>query len=153
MLSGCGFHLRSYELDSAVESFALTGDTRARIAGPLRRAMSQAGVTEISIQDAALVIDVLDERSGRRSASIAGRARAAEYEMSYGVRFRVLADGTELAAPQWLWRERVYRIDRENIVGSSEEQTILEREMMQDLVSQIVRIVDTVSRNASNTES
>ena len=73
--------------------------------------------------------------------------------MSYGVRFRVLADGTELAAPQWLWRERVYRIDRENIVGSSQEQTILEREMMQDLVSQIVRIVDTVSRNASNTES
>lgn len=148
--SGCGFHLRSYELDSAVESFALSGETRSRIAAPLRRALGQAGVAELPVSDAALVIDLLDQRSERRSASVGGQARATEYEMSYGVRFRVLANGVEIARPQWLERQRVYRIDRNNIVGSSEEQAIVEREMLQDLVSQMVRIVDTVSRNAES---
>jgi LPS-assembly lipoprotein len=147
LAASCGFHLRSYDLQANVTSYALTGDTRARVATPLRRGLSQAGVAEATEREAAIVIELLDQRSDRRSVSVAGRARAAEYEMSYGVRFRVLSEGTELAPAQWIERERVYRIDRDNIVGSSEEQAILEREMMQDLVSQIIRVVDAVSRN------
>jgi outer membrane lipopolysaccharide assembly protein LptE/RlpB len=52
-----------------------------------------------------------------------------------------------LAPPTWVERERVFRIDRDNIVGSSEEQALLERELTQDLVSQLIRAMDAVSRN------
>jgi LPS-assembly lipoprotein len=87
-----------------------------------------------------VVISLLEERRERRSVSVSSQARAAEYELSLGVRFLVTdGDGRELVPEQWLERQRVFRIDRDNIVGSSEEQALLEREMQSDLVQQVLR--------------
>ncbi len=147
-LAGCGFQLRSYDFSANVDSYAITGKTRLPIAQELRRGLSQAGVQEASAQDAAIQVELLDQRRERRSISVAGSARAAEYETSYAIRYRILgADNAELAPASWIERQRVYRIDRDNIVGSSEEQAILERELMQDVVGQIVRAMEAVSRN------
>ena len=146
VLTGCGFHLRSYNFTANVESFALSGKTRVAVAVPLRTALKQAGLVEDD--GAQLVIDLIDQRRDRRSVSTAGQARAAEYETSYSVRYQILDnEGAQLLAPTWIERERVYRIDRDNIVGSSEEQALLERELMQEVVGQIIRSLDAVSRN------
>ena len=85
---------------------------------------------------------------------MAGSARAAEYETSLAVRYRILGAGSEELAPAtWIERQRVYRIDRDNIVGSSEEQALLEAELMQDMVGQIIRAMEAVSRNANAGQS
>jgi LPS-assembly lipoprotein len=148
LLAGCGFHLRSYNFEGAVESFAITGKTRVGIAQPLRRSLKQVGVEERPEGDAALIVDLLDQRNERRSISTGGGTRAAEYEISYAVQYRILDSAdNELAAPTWIERQRVYRIDSDNIVGSSEEQALLERELTQDVVGQIIRAMDAVSRN------
>ena len=103
--------------------------------------------SDASAADAAVVIEILDERNERRSASVGGQSRAAEYEMTYAVQYRLLgSDERELAPATWVQRDRVYRIDRGNIVGSSGEQNILRTEMIQDVVGQIIRAVDAVSR-------
>ncbi len=145
--AGCGFQLRSYSFSANVDSYAITGKTRLPIAQELRRGLTQAGVAEASADDAAILVELLDQRRERRSVSVAGSARAAEYETSLAIRYRILdADSAELAPAVWIERQRVYRIDRDNIVGSSEEQAILERELMQDIVGQIVRAMEAVSR-------
>jgi len=147
-LAGCGFHLRSYSFEATVESFAITGKTRIGVVEPLRRALKQAGVEERAENEAVLIVDLLDQRNERRSISTGGSTRAAEYEVSYAVHYRILdSAANELAAPTWIERQRVYRIDATNIVGSSEEQALLERELLQDVVGQIIRAMDAVSRN------
>ena len=150
LVTGCGFRLRSYNLEAGVESYAMTGQVQSRVAQPLRQGLKQAGVPEAeSPAQAEMIIELLDQRVERRSASTGRNARATEYEMTIGVQF-ALTDGAgnELAPARWIERGRVFRIDRENIVGASEEQAILEREMVQDLVGQIIRAMDAVSRSS-----
>jgi LPS-assembly lipoprotein len=147
LLASCGFHLRTYNFEAAVESFALASEPRIRVAQPLRQGLLQAGVQETDVASAALVVELLDQRLERRSASTAGQAGAAEYEMTHAVEYRILnGAGEELAPATWVQRDRIFRVDRDNIVGSSEEQALLEAEMTQDLVGQIIRAMDAVSR-------
>lgn len=146
LVGGCGFHLRSWDIGSSISSAFVAANARNTLEAPLRRGLRQAGVTEAtSATEADVVVELLEDRRERRSVSVSGQARAAEYEMTLGVRYRVLdSAGNELVTPQWLERERVFRIDRDNIVGSSEEQALLEREMESDLVQQIIRTLNAV---------
>ena len=146
-VTGCGFKLRSYGFTGTIESYALIGRTNLEVANVLRSQLRQAGVAEASPSEASVVLELLDQRRDRRSASTAGGARAAEYEMTLEVHYRVLdGSGSELVAPTWIERQRVYRSDRDNIVGSSGEQTILERELINDIAGQMTRVLDTVGR-------
>lgn len=143
---GCGFHLRTWDVGSSIDAAYVSANPRNSLEAPLRRALRQAGVTEAhSASEADVVVELLEDRRERRSVTVSGQARAAEYEMTLGVRYRVTdSAGVELVAPQWLERERVFRVDRDNIVGSSEEQALLEREMEADLVQQIIRALNAV---------
>lgn len=152
LAAGCGFHLRSWDIGSSIEAAHVISDPRNPLEAPLRRALRQAGVAESdTAADATLVVELLDSRRDRRSITVSGQGRAAEYETTLGVRYRVTGpQGDELVEPQWLERQRVFRIDRDNIVGSSEEQALLEREMQNDLVQQILRALNTVAAGMSD---
>ena len=149
MLGGCGFKLRSYSLESNVESFYVDAPSQHLLRNDLRQGLRLAGAREAdSASDAALIVELTDARSQRRSVSTTGSARAAEYELELGVQFRLSdAAGTELAAPRWVVRERVFRVDRANIVGNNEEQVLIEREMRAELVQAVVRAINAVSAN------
>jgi len=145
---GCGFHLRTYQLDTSVESVHLSSSDGNLAMEPLERSLRQAGVTLAPTADEAeLIVELLQDRKDRRSVSVTETTRAAEYETTIGIRYAVQkADGTVLIAPRWIEATRIYRVDRVNIVGSSEEQVLLEREMVNDLVQQILRSLDAASR-------
>lgn len=150
-MTGCGFQLRSYSFESSVSSFAIAGDASSAVAQSLRRGLLQAGVEEVSTMDAGLVMVIMDERNERRSISTSRAAQAAEYEISRGVQYQILGSNQQVLSPAtWIERERVYRIDRGSIVGSGEERTVLERELMQDIVGQLIRAMDAVSRTLSD---
>ena len=146
-LLGCGFHLRTWDVGSNLESVRVEANARNPLEAPLQRALRQAGVRLSEAgEPAPLVVELLDSRQQRRSVTVSGQARAAEYETTFGVRYRVIdGAGNELIPPQWLERERVFRVDRDNLVGSSEEQALLEREMQADLVQQIMRALNAVT--------
>jgi len=147
LAAGCGFHLRTWDVGTSIASAFVSADARNPLQAPLERALRQAGVAEAANADEAeVVVELLDSRRDRRSVSVSGLARAAEYETTLGVRYRVTdREGRELVPDQWLERERVFRVDRDNIVGSSEEQALLEREMQNDLVQQILRALSAVT--------
>lgn len=148
LLGGCGFQLRSYDLEAGVDSVAVLEQGRNLLTEPLRRGLRQAGVDVVSTVEAGAdaTVVLLDDRRARRSVSVGGDARVAEYELLLGVRYRLLgADGTELAPARWAEVERIFQIDRDNIVGSSEEQALLDQEMQADLVQQLLRALNAVA--------
>jgi LPS-assembly lipoprotein len=146
-LAACGFQLRGSDLRSTVAKAYVHAAPRHSYEAPMRIALERAGVEVLGSPTAdALVIDLLDERRDRRSISVSESAVAAEYEVIVGVLFGVRdGAGNQLIMPQWLERERVYRADRDNILGSSEERALLEREMQNELIQQIIRSLDALA--------
>jgi len=154
LCTACGFHLRSWDLTSSISSAHVASVGRNFLAEPLRKGLDQAGVELSTLaSDAELVVQLVEDRNERRSASVTGQARAAEYELTKAVRFSVhdtvKGEARVLIEPRWVETTRVYRLDADNIVGNSEEQALLESEMVNDLVAQIIRALDTVSRKTS----
>ena len=136
-----------------LQSYALAGQVRSEIAAPLQRTLRQLGVAEVERSAASVVVNILDQRSRRRSVSTSGQARAAEYELDYSVLYQLEdGSGNALGEPVWIERQRVYRIDRGNIVGSNQEQTLLRREILDDAAGQIVRALALVSRTKQDTQ-
>ena len=153
LLGSCGFHLRGTGLSSNIESVGITAQRQVSIDDELRRNLGYAGV-EVS-KDAELVVSLLGERSLRRSVSVTEQARTAEYELTMEVQYQISKgsghSGTGekmLLPPRWIQSQRNYRFDRFNIIGSSEEQALLEKDMRNDLAQQIIRSLDAVSRAA-----
>lgn len=147
LVAGCGFQLRGSDLRSSVARAYVDAAPRHTYEEPLRAALSRAGAEVIDAPAAdALVVELFDERRDRRSISVSDSAVAAEYEVIVGVRYGVRdGAGARLIEPHWLERSRVYRADRDNILGSSEERALLEREMQQELIQQIIRALDALA--------
>jgi LPS-assembly lipoprotein len=145
-LCACGFQLRGTDLRSSVTTAKVQAAPRHSYEAPVRTALERAGVELLGTPTAdTLVIDLLDERRDRRSISVSESAVAAEYAVVVGVRYGVRdGAGNQLIVPQWIERERVYRADRDNILGSSEERALLEREMQNELIQQIIRSLDAL---------
>ena len=142
LLAGCGFHLRNWDLAHQDLSIQVRADAASTLAAPLRKALRQAGARQAAdASQADLVIDLLDERSNRRIASLTAGARAAEYQLENSVRFAIRAGQQVVAAPRWVRAFRVFRIDRTSLTGSSEEQVLIEQELRTDLLQQIMRSV------------
>ena len=151
VVAGCGFQLRSWDLSNHVASYYIQTSGSNELERPLGRALQQAGVAPAeSAGDAALVVTLHQLSSGRRGVSVTPRARVAEYALTLSVSYSARADGQVLLPTQTARSRRVYQVDRDNVVGSSEEQALLEREMRNDLVQQILRAVDTVIGGAVN---
>ena len=162
LLSGCGFQLRSWDFDETAGRIFVTArsvqpGTLGRdsigvrqMAEELTRALQSADA--VFAEDAAsadLVLEVLNERSQRRNVSVGGNARTAEYEVSQGVEFQLGRGEELLIPPTWLSVQRVLQLDRNNIVGSSAEQTLVERELRNDLVQQILRSMNQTLKPAT----
>ncbi|MBH79574.1 MAG: hypothetical protein CMQ49_03565 [Gammaproteobacteria bacterium] len=146
LLAGCGFQLRSWDLSSSIDSFYVQAAANNPLEQPLRRGLLQAGVPQAdSAASAAVVVTLHELRRSRRGVSVTPRSRVAEYELNLDARFGLRAADKELLASQWARASRVFRVDRDNLVASNEEQALLEREMRADLVQQILRALNAVT--------
>ncbi|MCB1684541.1 MAG: LPS assembly lipoprotein LptE [Pseudomonadales bacterium] len=146
LLAGCGFHLRTWDLETNVASAAVAAQGRSVLDEPLKRSLRNSGV-ELLEEGAQITIDLLNEQRGRRSISVNDQARTEQYELSLNIQYEIRDEsGAVLLPPRWIRALRIYRVDRDNLVGSSEEEALLEREMVNDLIQQLMRSVDAVTR-------
>lgn len=112
----------------------------------LERSLEIAGVRVVDAGQADIIVELSRQTESRRSVSVAGDARAAEYEMELRVIVAVAdGDGNELVAQRTLTTERVFQLDRDNVVGSSDEQALLVREMRDDVVQRIMQTLGTLT--------
>ena len=146
LAAGCGFQLRTWDLATALETARIEAGHGVDLDIDLVRALESAGVRVVD-SDAEIVVVLSDQRDDWRSVSVTRGARTAEYELAVQVTFAVNdGGGEEIAPPRVLRSERVARLDRDNLVGSSEERRLLAAEARDDLVGRMVRTLDTLSR-------
>ena len=147
---GCGFHLRTWDLAGTFDAVRIDADASVDLDRELAQAFRAANVRVAQADaDADIVIRLREQREARRNVSVTAGGLAAEYEMALQISFGVVSDdGEALAGMRELRSERVARLDRDNIVGSSEEQALLAAEMRTDLVGRIVRVLGALSQNA-----
>ena len=144
LTAGCGFRLRTWDLATTFETAAIHADRDTDLDGDLAQALRSAGVRVVEA-DADVVLQLAEQRNERRSVAVTSAGRAAEYELALQVNFGIVhGDGEELAATRLLRSERVARLDRDNIIGSSEEQALLNAEMRNDLVGQMLRTLGAI---------
>lgn len=144
--AGCGFQLRTWDFASAFETARIEADHGVDLDLDLARALESAGVRLVD-SEADVVIWLSEQRDDWRSVSVTRGARTAEYELAVQVGFRVTdRDGNELAPPRVLRSERVARLDRDNLLGSSDERRLLAAEARDDLVGRMVGTLDALSR-------
>ena len=148
LVSGCGYHLRAWDLNTAFERAHVEADNSVNFSRELARALELAGIGLVDEpKDADVVVALTNQRESRYLVSVTGQARAAQYAMTLEVSFAARdRDGKTLLALQSLRAERVFFLDRSNIVGASEEQALLLREMRTDLVGRILRSLGSISR-------
>ena len=152
-LAGCGFQLRTYDLSAAFEAVSIEVDTGVDIDIDLTRALDAAGVDVVD-EGGDIVVRLSDQSDDWRSVSVTRGARTAEYELAVQVTVSVTdAAGTELAPARTMRSERIARLDRDNLVGSSEERRLLAAEARDDLVGRMLRLLGSLDEQPETTDA
>lgn len=138
-LSACGFHLRSsYTIPPQLQQLNLTLSATSNLSPPLREALQTAG---IRLDQGDYTLTVTQDKLNKQTTNTDSRAKVAEYTLLYDVRYRIAKNGEPAAqAPEHkLSLRRSYQYDTTTIVGKSEEEETLIRELYADAAQQILR--------------
>jgi len=150
VLAGCGFQLRTWDLSVAFETARIDAERGVDLDRDLAQALTSAGVRLVD-RDADVVVGLSGQRDEWRSISVTSGARTAEYELALEIAFTITGpDGEVLAEQRVLRSERVARLDRDNLVGSSEERALLAAEVRGDLVGRMVRTLEALSKRTGS---
>ena len=149
-LSACGFHLRGdVNLDARLGKIHIKGADRY---DPLVRELAQsltatgAVVVEES-KDATAILQILKNSGSRRVLSVSSAGKVREYELYQTLEFKVGdSAGRELMAPQRLELTRAYLFDKEDVLGKSNEEEMLRRDMRRDLVRLVMLRLEALGR-------
>ena len=148
LLAGCGFQLRGGDVLPA-------GSSGLYVAAPaLLQAEAEfflAGSDTRLVADAAsadVVLTIANERYDRRVLSVdpnTGKER--EYELSYAVDVNAVRNGGEaVLPPQTVTLVRDFVFDRDALLGTSREETVLREEMRRDAMQQIMNRLRAATR-------
>ncbi len=147
-LSGCGFHLEGrVPLPQPVRRpYIEAPDQQSDFVQSLRRQMLISGAQPVDARDqATAVVDILDDAVTRGVLSVTAQNRPAEYQVTYTVRFSVVAGGRELLPPQQVSATRSYSFDESRLLAKEHEEAILQQAMGQDLADIVMRRLSRVS--------
>ena len=143
VLTGCGFQLRgtlSGNLPYKTMMIALPDTSEVRVW--LERYINAAGSTEI-IDDPKLADATFQQLSDSRIKtilSVNAQGRVREYRLQLNYRFRVVnAKGQILVPPNEVSLSRDITFDESNVLAKDLEESLLWRDMNNDLVNQIMR--------------
>ncbi len=140
LLSSCGFQLRgSAEVPQEMRELALEMPAgRSALRLELSRTLRSNGIQLVAA--APYNLQILEEKQGRRVASLDESVKADEYELRTEVRFQVTQGERFLIAPTAVRTERVYTYDSDAITAKNAQEALLRREMQQDISRQILRL-------------
>jgi len=140
LLSACGFQRRGeVELPTEMRATYLKGQVPEALRNELVYLFESAdGKIVDSVEDASAILNLQKVRFNRRILSVSERGRQLEYELSYRVTFDVSTpQGEPLVKPQTVGIVRSYLNPETEVLGRSEEEAGLRRDMEQDLARQI----------------
>ena len=151
-LSSCGYSLRTNQLiEGNLDTIHLTfSQPNSEFSRILRRNLELADVQVINSIESHQAnsnlpheLSIGGEEISTRPITINSRARAAQYEMRLSIEITLRVNETFLIESEALFVDRIYFEDIENITGNQEEIRIITSEMRQNLVSQVMRRLES----------
>lgn len=151
-LVSCGFSLRG-SAGSALSPetvFVRSAQENGQLTQALQTSLVNAQLQLVqSASQARYIVSVGEEEFSTTTATVNGRARAAQYTLRLSVELALDTQEQNLLAPERLAVERSYFEDTANIAGSTREADILQGEMRQELVNQILNRLRVVTSTQS----
>jgi len=148
-VTACGFHLRGVRQLSPEISviYLTTTNVNSLLTRYLRQQLQASGAQVTKTRKEALsVLEILTDTTNRRVLSVGSTGKVREYELHYVVTYRVLgADGKKILPRRELVLNRVMLFDETDVLGKSNEEGLVRREMQQDIVRMIMRQLELVS--------
>lgn len=157
MVTSCGWQLRGTgQLASNISSVHISGANKKndfyRILSRSLKA-NKVVITD-SHTEAEYRIVTLNQRSERRTATVSSGARVSEYQLTELVDIVIFAaNGTQLLPRTTLRVERFYDFDENDVQSTSEEETLLKKEMINDLAQQTIRRLNAASKRSNSSTS
>ena len=151
-LTSCGYSLRTNQLiEGSLDTIHLTlSQPNSEFSRILRRNLELADVEVINSIESQQAhsnltheLSIGGEEISTRPITINSRARAAQYEMRLSIEITLRVNKTFLIESEALFVDRIYFEDIENITGNQEEIRIITSEMRQNLVSQVMRRLES----------
>ena len=141
LLAGCGFKLRGPQrLEFATLHVNVSELTP--LGANLRRLIATTGSTTVT-EDAAQAdarLQVLGNERGREILSLTGAGKVREYQLTQTLRFQLLDKaGKALIAPTSISAAREFTFDDSQVLGKEQEETLLYKDMQNDLLQQLMR--------------
>ena len=142
VLTGCGFKLRnSVDLPAGMQSVYIEGVSP--ISELVQNLQTQLAYGEGRIihdpKDAGLIIAILDQKEDRRVISLDNQGKANEFRLIYRLRFALRkGDGKELVSPQEVTITKEYFNDQVDVIGKSDEEATIRREMHKEAVRRVM---------------
>ena len=140
VLASCGFQLRGdlyAELDKVHVTSAPSAIKSEKILNEIL-AVFEKGKDETSTDP--LIINLVSEKSSRRSVLTTVSMSAAQYELTIELIF-FISFGDRIIVPETtLSSRKFYAVSSANQAASYEEQLLLQREMREELLNKIVRM-------------
>jgi outer membrane lipopolysaccharide assembly protein LptE/RlpB len=148
LCTGCGFHLAGSDLHSGIERAYVSAAPSVTLADGISRSLRQSGVTVLDAPDPqAVTIELLSQREERRTVTTTPQAQAADYGLDLEVVYRVVGpNAVEMVPERAASVTRIVPVDRNNLVGSREQETLVRGEMQRELVRQILQSLSVASR-------
>ncbi len=153
-LSGCGFHLRgAVELPPDKKVIALQGiDLNRPFARDLQLFLDLVeGRLVSNPRNAGSVIVIHDIREGRRVVSLDQNGKAIEFELTFRVQYDIRTPEGEILSPlRTLNVRRIYLNTQLQVIGKSEEASVIRREMRREAARTLLRHLQKVLRRDEN---
>jgi len=143
LVGGCGFRLARGPQASDLDALWVTPSSRENpVAAALLERVRRSGAIPAERQaEAALVVTLKDTELRRRTLTVTDEARTAEYALIGVVTYSVARDGETLIAARRIEADAVLLRDRDDLLGSSEEQALLTEEIHARLAERILRAI------------
>ena len=140
VLASCGFQLRGdlyAELDKVLVTSAPSAIKSEKILNEIL-AVFEKGSDETSTDP--LIINLLSEKSSRRSVLTTVSMSAAQYELTIELIFFIVIGDRIIVPETALSSRKFYAVSSTNQAASYEEQLLLQREMREELLNKVVRM-------------
>ncbi len=155
LLTACGFQLRGIS-NLSFKTLSVQG-AKLSIHRDLIRAISNNNIQIVEkVEDADLILEMLNETNEKRILSLSGTGVVREYELYYQVNFRT----REANNPLWnkvqtVKMRRDFSYNDQLLLGKAEEEVRLNTDMRNDAVHEIIRRLSAIKTSAkpvSNTQ-
>ena len=127
---------------------SLDVDDSIRFLPSLKRELQKAGIKIVKDQENGIANLVLsEEEQSERAYSSTSEGYMFEYELMLKVNLRVLSSDQTIMLDRDISTQRIGSVDRDSLLGTSEQRSLILRQMHIDIVQRILRTLSAFARD------